>query len=70
MPDFQTALRAARRNAFSQSIARLQQASTAAATTVMKVLIEPGTPSSSRLRAAEIILNQASRAMEIEDIDV
>jgi len=37
---------------------------------VMKVMVEPGTPSSTRLRAAEIILNQASRAMEIEDIEV
>jgi hypothetical protein len=36
---------APRRAAFRQSIARLQQASKAAVTTLIKVIIEPGTPS-------------------------
>ena len=54
MPEFQEAFRAARRNAFSQSIARLQQASSAAVSTLIKVMIEPGTPSSTRVRAAGV----------------
>jgi hypothetical protein len=43
-PEFQTAYRAARREAFGQSIARLQQGTSAAATTLLKLLIEPTTP--------------------------
>ena len=70
MPEFQEAFRAARRNAFSQSIARLQQASSAAVSTLIKVMIEPGTPSSTRVRAADSVLNHAAKAIEIEDIEV
>ena len=37
IPEFRTAYRDARRQAFGQSIARLQQATSAAATTLMKI---------------------------------
>ena|SRR5436305_1792253 len=67
--EFQTDYRAARRAAFGQCIARLQQASSAAATTLLKTMIEPGTPASVRVRAAECILNHATKAIEIEDIE-
>jgi len=40
-PEFDAAYRAARRAAFRQSIARLQQGSTAAATTLLKTMIDP-----------------------------
>jgi transposase-like protein len=52
-PEFEVAYRAARRAAFGQCIARLQQGSSAAATTLLKTLIDPGTPASVRMRAAE-----------------
>jgi len=68
-PDFNAAYREARRDAFSQSIARLQQGSSAAATTLLKMLVEPGTPASVRVRAAECIMNHATKAIEIEDIE-
>ena len=61
--------REARRAAFGQSIARLRQGTTAAATTLLKVLIDQNTPASVKVRAAEAILNHASRAIEIEDIE-
>jgi hypothetical protein len=66
---FDAAYRTARRKAYGQSIARLQQASVAAATTLLKVMIDAATPPSTRVRAAESILNHAAKAIEIEDIE-
>jgi len=68
-PEFQAAYRAARREAFGQSIARLQQGTSAAATTLLKLLIEPNTPASVRARVADSISNHAAKAIEIEDIE-
>jgi transposase-like protein len=70
VPEFQVAYRAARRSAFSQAIARLQQGTSAAATTLLKTMIDPATPASVRVRAAEAIFNHAAKAIEIEDIEV
>jgi len=67
--DFDAAYRAARRQAYGQSISRLQQGSTAAATTLLKVMVDAATPPSTRVRAAEAILSHAAKAIEIEDID-
>jgi hypothetical protein len=69
IPEFQIAYRDARRGAFSQSIARLQQASSAAATTLMKVMLDPNSPASTRVRAADSVLGHAAKAIEIEDIE-
>jgi transposase-like protein len=69
-PEFQAAYRQARRDAFSQSIARLQQASGAAVTTLLKVMVDTNTPASTRVRAADSILNHAASSMELEDIEV
>jgi hypothetical protein len=68
-PEFDAAYRAARRHAYGQSISRLQQGSTAAATTLLKVMVDPTTPPSTRVRAAEAVLSHAAKAIEIEDID-
>jgi len=69
-PEFQKAYREARRAAHSQSIARLQQASSAAVTTLLKVMVDPGAPHSTKVRAADSVLNHSAKAIEIEDIDV
>jgi len=50
IPEFQKAYREARRAAFSQSIARLQQGASAAATTMLKLMIDTNTPLSVRVR--------------------
>src|SRR5271154_4958391 len=50
MPEFQTAYREARRAAFGQSVARLQQGTSAAATTLLKTMIDPDTPASVKVR--------------------
>jgi transposase-like protein len=68
-PDFDAASRAARRQAYGQSISRLQQGATAAATTLLKVMIDPATPPSTKVRASEAVLSHAAKAIEIEDID-
>jgi hypothetical protein len=70
IPEFQTAYRDARRAAFGQSIARLQQASTAAVSTLLKIMVDANTPASTRVRAADSVLDHAKQAIEIEDIDV
>jgi len=69
IPEFQIAYREARRSTFRQAIARLQQGTSAAVTTLLKTLVDPNTPASVRVRAAEVIFNQASKAIEIEDIE-
>jgi transposase-like protein len=70
VPEFETAYREARRAAFGQSIARLQQASSAAVSTLLKIMIDPNSPASTRVRAADSILDHAAKAIEIEDIEV
>jgi len=69
IPEYQKAYREARRAAFSQSIARLQQGASAAATTMLKLMIDTNTPASVRVRAAECVMNHATKAIEIEDIE-
>jgi hypothetical protein len=68
-PEFQKAYREARRAAYSQSIARLQQAMPLAVQTMIKMVVDPNTPASVRVRAAEIIANHSHKAIEIEDVE-
>lgn len=70
VPAFQTAYREARRSTYSQSVARLQQGSSAATSVLMKVMLDQNSPASTRVRAAECILNHAHRAIETEDVEV
>jgi len=69
LPEFDKAYREARRAAFSQSIARLQQASSAAVATLLKIMVDPSAPAASRIRAADSVLGHAAKAIEIEDIE-
>jgi len=69
LPEFETAYLDARKAAYRQAVARLQQGTSAAATTLLKTLIDPATPASVKVRAAEAIFNHAAKAIEIEDID-
>jgi hypothetical protein len=55
--------------AFAQSIARLQQGTSAATTTLLNTMIDPNTPASSGYGAAAAIFNHAAKAIEIEDIE-
>lgn len=54
---------------FSQSIARLQHASSAAVSTLIKVMVDPATPASAKVRAANCVLDHTAKAIELEDIE-
>ena len=69
IPEFSDAYRRARREAFGQSIARLQQASSAAATTLLKIMLDVNAPASTRVRAADSVLGHAKHAIELEDVE-
>jgi hypothetical protein len=70
VPEFDTAYREARRAAFGQALARLQQASTVAVSTLLRIMIDTTSPASTRVRAADSVLGHATRAIEIEDVEV
>ena len=70
LPEFNTAYRDARRAAVSQSVARLQQATGAAVSTLLKVMVDPNTPASTKVRAADSVLDHSAKAIEIEDLEV
>jgi hypothetical protein len=66
--NFDAAYRKARRTAFSQAMARLQQMTTAAVSTLGKIMLDPNAPAPSRVRAADSVLDHAAKAQEIEDV--
>lgn len=68
-PEFKKAYRAARRAAHTQSFARLQQATSAAVSTLLKVMVDAATPASTKVRAADSVLNHSAKAIELEDIE-
>jgi transposase-like protein len=70
IPEFEAAYLEARRAAVSQSNARLQQASSAAVSTLLKIMVDGSTPASTRVRAADSVLDHAKQAIEIDDIQV
>jgi hypothetical protein len=68
-PGFAKAYRDARRAAYSQSIARLQQATSAAAATFLRLMVDPNAPAAVRLRAADLVFTHGAKAIELEDIE-
>jgi hypothetical protein len=67
LPEFLAAYRAARREVVEKAVAQLQQSSWAASTTLIRLL---GSGSESiRLRAAQTILDQANKAVEMLDFE-
>ena len=58
------------RDAFSQSLARLQHASNVAVNTLLRVMTDREAPAASRVRAADVVLQATVRGMEVEDIEV
>jgi hypothetical protein len=66
--DFNTEYREARRAAFLQAIARLQQAASFAVSLLVKTVGDSNAPAAVRVRAADSMLKHARCGMEIEDI--
>ncbi len=69
-PRFRRALLEARSEAFSQAIGRLQHGSSAAATTLLRIMCDPTAPASSRLRAAQCVLDSAARGIGLQDLEI
>jgi len=69
LPEFQAAYREARRAAVSQATARMQQGSSAAATTMLKTMVDANVSASTRLRAADRVFSHAKHGIENEDIE-
>jgi hypothetical protein len=67
--EFTEAYRAARREATTQAIAKVQQYSGHAAATLV-ALMAPGHPAAVRLAAASKVLDLAVKAVEVEDLAV
>ena len=69
IPEFRDAYRKGRREGVQQSVARLQQATGAAAITILKLMTDPSAPPAVRLRAPECVFDRAIQGIEIEDIE-
>jgi len=69
IPEFRAAYRKARREAVGQTTARLQQATGAAGAMVLKLMTDPNVPAAVRLRAAECVLDRATKSLELEDME-
>src|ERR1700733_8429467 len=68
-PEFEAAYRAAKRAAFDQAIGRLHHFSSAAVSTLGKVMLDPATPPATKVRAADSILAHTAKAIELEDVE-
>jgi hypothetical protein len=68
-PAFQEALRQARREAFSQSTSRLQQASSVAVSTLLKVMTGSDTPATARVQASRSVIELAHKSFQLEDLE-
>jgi hypothetical protein len=70
LPEFQADYQEARRTVVSQTNARLQQASGAAASVLFKIMVDGNAPDSARVRAADSVLDRANQAIDRDDIQV
>lgn len=68
-PEFQESYQVAKRAAYAQSIARLHQLSSAAVSTLGKIMLDTTTTPATRVRAADSILDHTNKAIETEDIE-
>jgi hypothetical protein len=68
-PHFDRGYRRSKRAVFGQAISRLQQGAAAAATTMLKLMVDATVPASTRLRAADCVFGHAKNAIEIEEIE-
>jgi hypothetical protein len=69
-PEFQAEYLQSRRDAVSQSMARLQQGCAAATSTLLKIMLNPTNPAASRVRAADRVMEHAKNFLEFEDAEV
>ena len=68
-PEFQVAYQEAKHAAYAQSIARLHHMTSAAVSTLGKVMVDPKTPAATRVRAADSIIKHTLKAIENDEIE-
>lgn len=68
-PEFESAYREARRQAVHHAVARLQQATSIAGMTILKLMTDATVPAAVRLRAAECVIDHAIKGIELDDIE-
>ena len=68
LPEFQNAFRKARRAVHAQAMARIQQATGPAVSTVLRVMSDPQTPPATRMRAGQIVIELSLKFVDQEDI--
>ena len=68
-PEFEAAYSAAKRAAFGQAIGRLHHFSSAAVSTLGKVMLDAATPPATKVRAADSILALTAKAIELEEVE-
>ena len=68
LSDFADKYRAAKRQAVSQAIARLQQTTTLAVDTLVEVMQSIDAKDTAKVTAAKVILEMAFKAVEVEDL--
>ena len=68
LPEFQKEFRKAKRAVHAQAMARLQQATGPAVSTVLRVLSDPQTPPATKMRAGQIVIELSLKFIDQEDI--
>jgi hypothetical protein len=68
LPEFQKAFRKARGAVHAQAMARLQQATGPAVSTVLRVMSDPQTPPATKMRAGQIVIELSLKFIDQEDI--
>ncbi len=69
-PEFQEEFRQAQNEAVAQALRHLQQGSGAAATVMLKIMLDPTTPAASRLHAADRVIQHSKDHLEREDFEL
>ncbi|HBQ26326.1 MAG TPA: hypothetical protein DD791_08030 [Syntrophomonas sp.] len=67
-PDFQREYQEARKQAVSQAIAQLQQATTHAVATLVEIMSDQEATPASRVSAAKTVLEMSMKAIELDDL--
>jgi transposase-like protein len=67
-PEFQEALRQARREKFSQAMGLLHLGTSAAVAQLLRIMRDPNEKGATQVRAIDCVLNRVAKAMEMEDI--
>jgi hypothetical protein len=68
LPEFDAAYRKARRDAFQQTVGRLQQLSAAGVTTLGRLMLDANSPAAVKARCAYCLVTLATKAFETDDI--